>query len=194
MTMTNRPEQPRTPNRQTETEAPTPSQMSAKLPPHADRPDLALLRVRLDADTSLGPGKADILEGIAKAGSIAAAGRRMKMSYKRAWSLVETLNSDFAEPLVASSRGRRKGRRRGADPDRRGCARPLSRAGGRRRSGHRARSEIAAGPDARACRTATRGVRSGPRKNIRYVGRKITLPGLGRLGYVISSKTYRRQP
>ncbi len=109
MTMTTKPEQPRAPNRQTETEAPTPSQMSAKLPPHADRPDLALLRVRLDAETSLGPGKADILEGIAKAGSIAAAGRRMKMSYKRAWSLVETLNSDFAEPLVASSRGGEKG-------------------------------------------------------------------------------------
>lgn len=27
------------------------------------------------------------------------------MSYKRAWTLVETMNRDFAEPLVAASRG-----------------------------------------------------------------------------------------
>ena len=58
---------------------------------------------------SLGPGKADILEGIAVTGSIAAAGRRMRMSYKRAWSLVEALNATFAEPLVTSSRGGEKG-------------------------------------------------------------------------------------
>ena len=83
--------------------------MTAKSPPHAARPDLALLRVRLDAGASFGPGKADILEGIALTGSIAAAGRRMKMSYKRAWSLVETLNAAFAEPLVTSSRGGEKG-------------------------------------------------------------------------------------
>ena len=90
--------------------------MPAKPPPHADRPDLALLRVRLDAQTSLGPGKADILEGIAQTGSIAAAGRRMKMSYKRAWSLVETLNAAFANPLVTSSRGGEKGGGAGLTP------------------------------------------------------------------------------
>ena len=53
----------------------------------------------------LGPGKADLLERIGETGSIAAAGRAMGMSYKRAWLLVETMNSIFAEPLVASSRG-----------------------------------------------------------------------------------------
>ena len=53
----------------------------------------------------LGPGKADLLERIGETGSIAAAGRAMGMSYKRAWMLVETMNSIFAEPLVASSRG-----------------------------------------------------------------------------------------
>ena len=33
----------------------------------------------------------------------------MKMSYKRAWQLVEALNACFREPLVASSTGGRAG-------------------------------------------------------------------------------------
>ena len=53
----------------------------------------------------LGPGKADLLEGIARTGTIAAAGRDMGMSYKRAWSLVETMNAAFLAPLVNRSRG-----------------------------------------------------------------------------------------
>lgn len=52
-----------------------------------------------------GPGKADLLQAIAEEGSISAAGRRMGMSYKRAWSLVEEMNAGFATPLVASARG-----------------------------------------------------------------------------------------
>lgn len=52
-----------------------------------------------------GPGKADLLQAISEEGSISAAGRRMGMSYKRAWSLVEEMNDAFAEPLVLSARG-----------------------------------------------------------------------------------------
>lgn len=67
----------------------------------------ATLRLRIEfADgTRLGPGKADLLEAIRAEGSIAAAGRRMGMSYKRAWQLVEALNAAFATPLVESARG-----------------------------------------------------------------------------------------
>lgn len=57
----------------------------------------------------LGPGKADLLEHIRAAGSIAAAGRRMGMSYKRAWTLVEEMNAAFRAPLVDSARGGAKG-------------------------------------------------------------------------------------
>ncbi|QIE54763.1 LysR family transcriptional regulator [Pikeienuella piscinae] len=57
----------------------------------------------------LGPGKADLLELIAETGSISAAGRRMGMSYKRAWLLVETMNAIFCAPLVESTRGGPKG-------------------------------------------------------------------------------------
>ena len=53
----------------------------------------------------LGPGKADLLESIRETGSIAAAGRAMSMSYKRAWSLVEEMNAAFRDPLVDSTRG-----------------------------------------------------------------------------------------
>ncbi|MBV0913704.1 LysR family transcriptional regulator [Rhodobacteraceae bacterium ASV31] len=57
----------------------------------------------------LGPGKADLLEHIRDTGSIASAGRRMAMSYKRAWMLVETMNKAFRAPLVESTRGGVKG-------------------------------------------------------------------------------------
>jgi len=72
---------------------------------HANRTTGARLRIVLRPDVALGPGKAALLDSIQETGSIAAAGRRMKMSYKRAWSLIETLNRDFGTPLVATSKG-----------------------------------------------------------------------------------------
>jgi molybdate transport system regulatory protein len=69
----------------------------------------ARLRIVLGPDIAIGPGKADLLEGIRETGSIAAAGRRMGMSYKRAWYLVETMNRCFTRPLVVASKGGRAG-------------------------------------------------------------------------------------
>jgi len=63
------------------------------------------LRLTFRDGSWIGPGKADLLQGIAETGSIAAAGRRMKMSYKRAWGLAEVLNAMFSAPLIASTRG-----------------------------------------------------------------------------------------
>ena len=63
------------------------------------------LRVVLRKGRAFGPGKAELLEHIRDTGSIAAAGRRMKMSYTRAWGLVEAMNHDFAAPLVHSAKG-----------------------------------------------------------------------------------------
>lgn len=67
------------------------------------------LRVYLDERRWLGPGKADLLALIDETGSISAAGRRMKMSYKRAWTLAEALNAMFPEPLIESARGGAQG-------------------------------------------------------------------------------------
>ena len=66
---------------------------------------LGHLRVTLTETAYIGPGRADLLEGIAQTGSISAAGKRMGMSYKRAWSLVQALNDGFGAPLVEASRG-----------------------------------------------------------------------------------------
>jgi len=66
---------------------------------------LSHLRVTLTPDAYMGPGRADLLEKIAETGSIAAAGKAMGMSYKRAWGLVQGLNAGFGQPLVETSRG-----------------------------------------------------------------------------------------
>lgn len=63
------------------------------------------LRVRFGGGDFIGPGKAELLERIAATGSIAAAARDMGMSYKRAWSIIATLNAMFDVALVESARG-----------------------------------------------------------------------------------------
>jgi molybdate transport system regulatory protein len=70
-----------------------------------DESGLAHLRVALTDGFYMGPGRADLLEGIVALGSIAAAGKSMGMSYKRAWSLVKALNDGFGAPLVELTRG-----------------------------------------------------------------------------------------
>lgn len=67
------------------------------------------IRTVLSPGIAIGPGKADLLQGIAETGSIAGAGRQMGMSYKRAWYLIDTMNSYFREPLVISSKGGKTG-------------------------------------------------------------------------------------
>ena len=68
-------------------------------------PGLTHLRVTFTDDFYIGPGRADLLEGIAETGSISAAGKRMGMSYKRAWSLVQAMNEGWHALLVETSRG-----------------------------------------------------------------------------------------
>jgi molybdate transport system regulatory protein len=76
-----------------------------------DMPDDPQFRIRVifGPGGMMGPGKAELLERIAETGSIAAAGRAMGMSYKRAWQLVERMNAMFRDPLVQSTRGGKTG-------------------------------------------------------------------------------------
>ncbi|WP_209318565.1 winged helix-turn-helix domain-containing protein [Falsiroseomonas selenitidurans] len=67
------------------------------------------IRVLLAKDMPFGPGKADLLEAIRETGSIAAAGRRMGMSYQRAWDLVSAMNGHFHAPVVAPAKGGARG-------------------------------------------------------------------------------------
>lgn len=63
------------------------------------------LRILLGAEIAIGPGKADLLDAVARTGSISAAAREMGMSYRRAWVLVDTMNHCFHAPLVEASKG-----------------------------------------------------------------------------------------
>jgi len=63
------------------------------------------VRFMLNDEIALGSGKVELLAAIAETGSIAAAGRKMNMNYRRAWLLVETMNRCFMSPLVVSCKG-----------------------------------------------------------------------------------------
>ena len=67
------------------------------------------LRIVMGKGLMLGPGKVDLLEAIARKGSISAASREMGMSYRRAWLLVEALNQMFTRPLVIAAPGGARG-------------------------------------------------------------------------------------
>jgi molybdate transport system regulatory protein len=54
---------------------------------------------------AMGPGKADLLDAILATGSISAAGRKLGMSYRRAWLLVDEMNQCFRTPVVQARLG-----------------------------------------------------------------------------------------
>jgi molybdate transport system regulatory protein len=72
---------------------------------------MASLSIRIDLSPSIaiGPGKIRLLESIEATGSISAAGRAMKMSYRRAWLLLDELNHTFHEPVATTALGGRSG-------------------------------------------------------------------------------------
>jgi molybdate transport system regulatory protein len=67
------------------------------------------LRISFRKSIAMGPGKADLLEAIAATGSISAAARKLSMSYRRAWLLVDTMNGCFKSPLVETLTGGARG-------------------------------------------------------------------------------------
>jgi molybdate transport system regulatory protein len=67
------------------------------------------VRIDLDDEGRIGPGKILLLENIREFGSISAAGRAMDMSYKRAWDLVDEINRICRQPAVERQTGGRNG-------------------------------------------------------------------------------------
>jgi molybdate transport system regulatory protein len=63
------------------------------------------IRVDLAEGVRIGPGKVALLEAIGRTGSISAAGRALRMSYRRAWDLVEELNRTLGCPVVVATSG-----------------------------------------------------------------------------------------
>ena len=56
-----------------------------------------------------GPGLVELLELIADTGSISKAAKKMKLSYKKAWEMVNKLNAQTNEPVVIVQIGGEKG-------------------------------------------------------------------------------------
>ena len=67
------------------------------------------VRIDLDSEGRIGPGKIQLLENIRSCGSISAAGRAMDMSYKRAWELVDEINRICRHPAVERQTGGKNG-------------------------------------------------------------------------------------
>jgi molybdate transport system regulatory protein len=67
------------------------------------------LRILGSGNPAMGPGKAALIAYIDATGSISAAAREMGMSYRRAWQLVEAINQSFAEPVVITATGGKRG-------------------------------------------------------------------------------------
>jgi molybdate transport system regulatory protein len=63
------------------------------------------IRVDLASGARIGPGKIALLEAIERHGSISAAGRELRMSYRRAWDLVEALNKGLGTAVVSTATG-----------------------------------------------------------------------------------------
>jgi molybdate transport system regulatory protein len=67
------------------------------------------VRIDLDAEDRIGPGKIQLLAQIREHGSISAAGRAMDMSYKRAWDLVDEINHICGHAVVEPQAGGKNG-------------------------------------------------------------------------------------
>ena len=67
------------------------------------------MRILARGSPAIGPGKAALVSHIDETGSISAAARAMGMSYRRAWQLVDALNESFAQPVILTEIGGRRG-------------------------------------------------------------------------------------
>jgi molybdate transport system regulatory protein len=66
-------------------------------------------RIYIGDDISIGPGKIDLLREVEQSCSIAAAARTLGIPYKRAWSLIDSLNQGFGRPVVETAAGGKGG-------------------------------------------------------------------------------------
>ncbi len=68
------------------------------------------LRIRIAFPNGhIGPGKISLLEQIEKVGSISGAAKEMGMTYRRAWHLIETVQTVINEKVIETAIGGKKG-------------------------------------------------------------------------------------
>ena len=65
--------------------------------------------VEKDDGAFIGAGRVKLLEGIKKYGSITVTAKSMKMSYRQAWELIDSMNKQSKKPLVETTSGGKGG-------------------------------------------------------------------------------------
>jgi molybdate transport system regulatory protein len=65
----------------------------------------ALIKIDFGNGSRLGEGKIALLKHIAATGSISAAARAMDMSYRKAWLLIDEMNTMFGVAVIATAAG-----------------------------------------------------------------------------------------
>lgn len=65
--------------------------------------------IEVDGEMLLGEGRVQLLKAIAESGSLTKAAKSLGMSYKKAWSLMDAVNSRAKKPVIATSIGGNKG-------------------------------------------------------------------------------------
>lgn len=65
--------------------------------------------IEADGDILLGEGRVSLLKAIDETGSLSKAAKSLGMSYKKAWSLIDTVNKRAEKPITTSSIGGKGG-------------------------------------------------------------------------------------
>lgn len=65
--------------------------------------------IEADGNILLGEGRVSLLKAIEETGSLTQAAKSLKMGYKKAWSLIDAVNSRAKEPVVSTSIGGKSG-------------------------------------------------------------------------------------
>ena len=63
------------------------------------------LWIESNGERFFGPGPVELLQRIEKTGSINQAAMQMKMSYKKAWEIINALNTSTQDPFVVTHTG-----------------------------------------------------------------------------------------
>ena len=65
--------------------------------------------IEANGDILLGEGRVQLLKAIDETGSLTKAAKLIGMSYKKAWSLIDAVNSRAKEPVISASIGGKGG-------------------------------------------------------------------------------------
>jgi molybdate transport system regulatory protein len=65
--------------------------------------------IEIDNEVILGEGRVHLLKAIAETGSLSKAAKTMGISYKKAWHLIDSVNSSAKKPVTINSIGGKGG-------------------------------------------------------------------------------------